>query len=65
MGSHKFKVGQLVAFASLLDPRNRAPGRSYKVLQLMPRDGVDYTYRVKTITEAHYRVAKEREIVLL
>ncbi len=64
MDSHKFRVGQLVAFGLSEDGELPEIRRSYKVLQLLPCDGADYAYRVKTITEANHRVAREAEIEL-
>jgi hypothetical protein len=40
-----------------------ASARSYKILRLMPADGGDRLYRIKTIAEAFDRVARESELV--
>jgi len=40
-----------------------ASARSYKILRLMPSDGGDRLYRIKTIAEAFDRVARESELV--
>ena len=61
MSQHKFRVGQLVDYS---------PGRlgmftsakQYKVLRLLPAEGGDLLYRIKSIGEAFERVAKEREL---
>lgn len=58
----KFKVGQMVDFV----PSNRAvPAsvRSYKVLRVLPNEGGEQLYRIKTITEAYERVARESELL--
>lgn len=58
----KFKVGQMVDFM----PTNRAvPAsvRSYKVLRILPNEGGEQLYRIKTISEAFERVARESELL--
>ena len=58
----KFKVGQMVDFM----PTNRAvPAsvRSYKVLRVLPNEGGEQTYRIKAISEAFERVAREGELL--
>lgn len=64
MDNRKFKVGQLVAFGTSRNDREPEIRRSYKILQLLPCKGADFTYRVKTITEPTHRVAREAEIEL-
>jgi hypothetical protein len=39
------------------------PPRAYKILRLLPHDGGDRRYLMKTICEASERVAKECELV--
>lgn len=61
MSDHRFKVGQMVDFM----PSQRgieASARSYKVLRLMPHEGGERLYRIKTIAEAFERVARESEL---
>lgn len=58
----KFRVGQLVDFV----PSNRAlPAsvRSYKVLRVLPNEGGEQLYRIKTINEAFERIARESELL--
>lgn len=58
----KFKVGQMVDFM----PVSRAvPAsvRSYKVLRVLPNEGGEQLYRIKTISEAFERVARESELL--
>lgn len=38
--------------------------REYKILQLLPSEGGERTYRIKSITEPFERVAKESELSL-
>jgi hypothetical protein len=62
MPESKFRVGEMVDFY----PSQRgvpASARSYKILRLMPSDGGDRLYRIKTIAEAFDRVARESELV--
>ena len=40
-----------------------ASARSYKILRLMPSDGGERLYRIKTIAEAFERIARESELV--
>lgn len=58
----KFKVGQMVDFV----PSNRAvpaSARSYKILRVLPNEGGEQLYRIKTIAEAYERVARESELL--
>jgi hypothetical protein len=57
----KFKVGQLVNF----NPgRATIPAsiREYKILRVLPNEGGERTYRIKTIAEQFERIAKESEL---
>ncbi len=63
MSHHKFKIGQMVDFF----PSQRALAasiRAYKVLRLLPSDGGEQLYRIKTISEPFERVARESELKL-
>lgn len=60
--SNKFRVGEMVDFF----PSQRgvpASARSYKILRLIPYEGGERLYRIKTIAEAYERVARESELV--
>jgi hypothetical protein len=62
MSNHKFKVGQMVDFV----PSQRglaASARSYKIMRVMPQEGGERLYRIKTIAEAFERVARESELL--
>ena len=61
MAHHKFKVGQLVDLAA---PRAgvATSGRQYEVLRLLPADGGELQYRLKSRSEPFERVAKESEL---
>ena len=59
--AHKFKVGQSVIFASGPFGRGGASG-IYKITQLLPPEGDDNQYRIKSASEPHERVAKESQL---
>ena len=61
MQDHKFKIGQTVNFTSGPFGRGGASG-IYKVTQLLPPDGDDYQYRIKSADEPHERVVKESQL---
>jgi hypothetical protein len=59
--THKYRVGQTVDY----DPGRmgvRASSREYKVVRLLPPEGSELLYRIKSVGEAFERVAKEREL---
>ena len=57
MSRHRFKVGQSVIYVS----RESASG-AYQIVQLLPQEGDDFQYRIKTAREPHERVVKEHEL---
>ncbi len=61
MAHAKYKVGDLVDFNPA---RATVPAsiREYKVLRLMPYEGGERQYRIKTIAEQFERVARESEL---
>jgi hypothetical protein len=61
MSAHKYKVGQQVEFRP---SRSAIPAasRDYKVMRLLPADGEDLLYRIKSVAEPFDRIAKEREL---
>jgi hypothetical protein len=61
MDEHKFKMGQSVSFTSGPFGRGGASG-VYKVTYLLPPEGGDYQYRIKSATEPHERVVKESQL---
>lgn len=61
MQTHKFQVGQTVHFTSGPVSRPGAAG-GYEILKLLPSDGTDYQYRIKSPAEAFERVAKESQL---
>jgi hypothetical protein len=58
---HKFKVGQTVNFTSSAFDRGGASG-IYKVTHLLPPEGDDHQYRIKSANEPHERVVKESQL---
>ena len=59
--AHKYQVGETVYFTSPTFGRAAATG-SYTVVKLLPSEGDDYQYRIKSIGEAFERVAKESQL---
>lgn len=61
MAQPKYKIGQLVDFnpARATIP---ASVREYKILRLLPYEGGERQYRIKTIAEQFERIAKESEL---
>ena len=58
---HKYQVGQVVYYTSPTFGRASATG-SYTVVKLLPSEGDDYQYRIKSSGEAFERVAKESQL---
>lgn len=61
MTKHKFKVGENVRFVSGTVGRPGAGG-SYKVLRVLPFEGDEQLYRIKSASEPHERVARESQL---
>jgi hypothetical protein len=59
--AHKYRVGETVYFTSPTFGRAAATG-SYTVVKLLPSEGDDYQYRIKSSGEAFERVAKESQL---
>lgn len=58
---HKFKIGQSVSFTAGPFGRGSTNG-IYKITQLLPADGDDCQYRIKSANEPHERVVKESQL---
>ena len=58
---HKFIVGETVYFTASNIARPAAAG-TYEVIRLLPTEGDDCQYRIKSSTEAFERVAKESQL---
>lgn len=63
MPKHKYKVGQAVDYSP---GRWGVPtsSREYEVLRLLPFEGGDLMYRIKSTAETFERVAKESELAV-
>ena len=61
MGVHKFKIGQSVNYTSAPPGAARGSG-IYKITQLLPPEGDDFQYRIKSAAEPHERVVKESQL---
>ena len=59
--AHKYRVGETVYYTSPTFGRAAATG-SYIVVKLLPSEGDDYQYRIKSSGEAFERVAKESQL---
>jgi hypothetical protein len=61
VSDHKFKIGQTVHYTA--GPFNAASSNNvYKVTQLLPPEGGDFQYRIKSAAEPHERVVKESQL---
>jgi hypothetical protein len=61
LSEHRFKVGQTVHYTSGPYGRGGASG-VYKITQLLPPEGDDSQYRIKSANEPHERVVKESQL---
>jgi hypothetical protein len=61
MAGHKFRVGQTVHFTSGALDRGGSSG-VYQVTRLLPPEGDDHQYRIKSADEPHERVVKESQL---
>lgn len=57
MDTHKFRLGQTVYFTAKPLGHMTANG-SYQIVKLLPSDGEEHQYRIKSTDEAFERVAK-------
>jgi len=60
---HKYDVGATVYFTASNIARPAASG-TYEVIRLLPTEGDDCQYRIKSANEAFERVAKESQLAL-
>ena len=61
VGSHRFKIGQSVNYTSGPFGAGSASG-VYKITHLLPPEGGDFQYKIKSASESHERVAKESQL---
>ena len=60
---HKWTIVEVGYFTASKVSRPAASG-TYEVIRLLPTDGDDCQYRIKSSTEAFERVAKESQLAL-
>lgn len=60
---HKYSVGTRVYFTASNVARPAASG-TYEIIRLLPTEGDDCQYRIKSSTEAFERVAKESQLAI-
>jgi hypothetical protein len=61
MSQHKFKLGQAVDY--LANHRGvPASLKAYTIIGLLPSDGNDLQYRIKSAGETFERIVKERDL---
>ena len=58
---HKFRTGQTVYFTSKPLGHMAANG-TYQIMKLLPSDGEEHQYRIKSTSEAFERVARESQL---
>lgn len=61
LDSHRFKVGQNVRYTSNM-LRYFRQSAEFRVVKLLPAEGNEQQYRIKSTTEPHERVAKESQL---
>lgn len=61
MTDHKFHLGQTVYFTSK-PLGHMAPDGTYRIVKLLPSDGSEHQYRIKSASEAFERVARESQL---
>jgi len=61
VNNHKFKIGQSVNYTSGPFGAGIATG-VYKITRLLPPEGNDFQYKIKSAAEPHERVAKESQL---
>jgi hypothetical protein len=64
MSSHKFKVGQTVRLPARPDDDSAASARRYVVTRLLPKDWVNFQYRIKDPHSGEERVVSEPELLV-
>lgn len=60
---HKYKVGQTLFFTPSIFEHAARKG-AYRVVSLLPSDGDDHQYRLKSDTDGHERVVRESQLTV-
>ena len=61
VSSHKFKIGQSVYYTSGPFGAGNATD-TYKITKLLPSEGNDFQYKIKSAAEPYERVVKESQL---
>jgi hypothetical protein len=61
MAEHKFRIGQMVIYARRVLGREEPPAE-FEVLRLLPSDGAENQYRIKSTVEAFEHVVRESQL---
>ena len=61
MQAHRFQIGENVEILAGTLTARHAPGQ-YTVVRLMPNDGADREYRVRSNQDGHERVVRQSEM---
>jgi hypothetical protein len=61
MAEHRYAVGQAVQFSPDRRDIRTARGR-YTVVRLLPEEGSNPQYRIKSTTDGHERVVRENQL---
>jgi hypothetical protein len=61
MAEHRYRIGQRVGLAARMS--RSAPTGSYVVTKRLPERDGEVEYRIKHMSEAHERVARESELI--
>ena len=64
MAVHKFKVGQSVRFSPKKMTMPAGP-QVYTIVRVLPVEGGEHQYRIKSVYEAFERIAQESELAAL
>ena len=60
MDKHRFKVGDTVRVNHSANPH--LPPNRYRVVRLLPAEGRDHQYRLKSLTDGQERVVRESDL---
>ena len=61
MAGHKYTIGQTVQYTAGAFGRSKTSG-SFQVVKLLPSEGDEFLYRIKSEGEPYERVAKESQL---
>jgi hypothetical protein len=62
LSDHQFKVGQSVKYCRVGPRHQLGSSGVYTITQLLPAEGDEWLYRIKSLDEPHERVARETEL---